>query len=82
MSSSALKSSEVKADILGETVTYRIGAPGMHLVQNSLAVLAAVKLADADLKAAAQALGGWRAPDRPRRAHRHRPQGGPRRHHR
>ena len=55
------ESSEVKADILGETVTYRIGAPGMHLVQNSLAVLAAVKLANADLKAAAKALAGWRA---------------------
>jgi UDP-N-acetylmuramoyl-tripeptide--D-alanyl-D-alanine ligase len=30
-------------------------------VQNSLAVLAAVKLADADLKAGARALAGWRA---------------------
>ena len=55
------ESSEVKADILGETITYRIGAPGIHLVQNSLAVLAAVKLAEADLKAAAKALAGWRA---------------------
>ncbi|MGA8688656.1 MAG: UDP-N-acetylmuramoylalanyl-D-glutamyl-2,6-diaminopimelate--D-alanyl-D-alanine ligase [Methyloceanibacter sp.] len=54
-------SSEVKADIMGESVSYRIGAPGAHLVQNSLAVLAAVKLAGADLKAAARALAGWRA---------------------
>jgi UDP-N-acetylmuramoyl-tripeptide--D-alanyl-D-alanine ligase len=55
------ESSEVKADILGETVSYRIGAPGIHFVQNSLAVLAAAKLADADLKAAARALAGWHA---------------------
>jgi UDP-N-acetylmuramoyl-tripeptide--D-alanyl-D-alanine ligase len=53
--------SEVKASILGETVSYRIGSPGAHLVQNSLAVLAAVKLARADLKAAARALAGWKA---------------------
>ena len=50
----AMRVSEVKADILGETVSYRIGAPGIHLVQNSLAVLAAVKLASADLKAGAR----------------------------
>ena len=49
--------STVTADILGETVTYRLGAPGRHLVQNSLAVLAAVKLAGADLARAAEALG-------------------------
>ncbi len=53
--------SDVKADIMGEIISYRIGAPGAHLVQNSLAVLAAAKLADADLKAAARALAGWRA---------------------
>jgi UDP-N-acetylmuramoyl-tripeptide--D-alanyl-D-alanine ligase len=34
----------------------------MHLVQNSLAVLAAAKLAGADLKAAARALSAWQAP--------------------
>jgi len=54
-------SSEVKADILGDIVTYRIGSPGAHFVWNSLAVLAAVKLAGADVKAAARALSGWRA---------------------
>jgi UDP-N-acetylmuramoyl-tripeptide--D-alanyl-D-alanine ligase len=53
--------SDVKADIMGETVSYHIGAPGAHLVQNSLAVLSAAKLARADLKAAARALAGWRA---------------------
>jgi len=49
--------STVAADILGETVAYRLGAPGRHIVQNSLAVLAAVKLAGADLARAAEALG-------------------------
>jgi UDP-N-acetylmuramoyl-tripeptide--D-alanyl-D-alanine ligase len=53
--------SEVKASIMGETISYRIGAPGDHFVQNSLAVLAAVKRAGADLKAAARALAGWKA---------------------
>jgi UDP-N-acetylmuramoyl-tripeptide--D-alanyl-D-alanine ligase len=54
-------SSAVKADILGDIVTYRLGSPGTHFVWNSLAVLAAVKLADADIKAAARALSSWRA---------------------
>ena len=53
--------SDVTAEILGETVSYRIGAPGRHLVQNSLAVLAAVKLAGADLELGARALADWRA---------------------
>jgi UDP-N-acetylmuramoyl-tripeptide--D-alanyl-D-alanine ligase len=53
--------SDVKADILGETLSYRLGAPGRHIVQNSLAVLAAVKLAGADLRAGAGALGGLQA---------------------
>jgi UDP-N-acetylmuramoyl-tripeptide--D-alanyl-D-alanine ligase len=53
--------SDVTADILGETIAYHVGAPGRHLVQNSLALLAAVKLAGADLAAAAKALAGWQA---------------------
>jgi UDP-N-acetylmuramoyl-tripeptide--D-alanyl-D-alanine ligase len=53
--------SKVTADILGETLNYRLGAPGRHLVQNSLAVLAAAKLAGADLKRAAAALEGLKA---------------------
>ncbi len=53
--------SEVSADIMDETVNYRLGAPGRHLVQNSLAVLAAVKLAGADLAQAAQALANLQA---------------------
>ena len=54
--------STVTADILGDMLTYTVGAPGRHVVQNTLAVLAAVKLAGADLKAAAEALGAIKAP--------------------
>jgi UDP-N-acetylmuramoyl-tripeptide--D-alanyl-D-alanine ligase len=48
--------STVEAQILGQTVTYKVGAPGRHLVLNSLAVLAAVSLVGADLALAALAL--------------------------
>jgi UDP-N-acetylmuramoyl-tripeptide--D-alanyl-D-alanine ligase len=49
--------SSVQANILGDEVTYKLGAPGRHLVINSLAVLAAAKLAGADLALSALALG-------------------------
>jgi UDP-N-acetylmuramoyl-tripeptide--D-alanyl-D-alanine ligase len=49
-------SSTVAARILGADVTYKLGAPGRHLVLNSLAVLAAVALVGADLARAAPAL--------------------------
>ncbi len=60
----ALKSDSscVHADILGDDVTYKLGAPGRHLVMNSLAVLAAASLAGADLAHAALALSKLRAP--------------------
>ncbi len=48
--------STVTARILGDDVAYKIGAPGKHLVLNSLAVLAAVSLMGADLALAALAL--------------------------
>jgi UDP-N-acetylmuramoyl-tripeptide--D-alanyl-D-alanine ligase len=48
--------STVQARILGTDITYKLGAPGRHLVLNSLAVLAAVSLAGADLALAALAL--------------------------
>src|SRR5262245_4495578 len=48
--------STVEARILGQVVTYRLGAPGRHLVLNSLAVLAAVSLVGADLALSALAL--------------------------
>ncbi len=47
-------------------VTYKLGAPGRHLVQNSLAVLAAASLAGADLALAAVALAQLAAGGRPR----------------
>ena len=46
------------ARILGAEVAYKLGAPGKHLVLNSLAVLAAVSLVGADLALAALALAG------------------------
>jgi UDP-N-acetylmuramoyl-tripeptide--D-alanyl-D-alanine ligase len=48
--------STVQADILGHELTYKIGAPGRHLVHNSLAVLATAELVGADLALAALAL--------------------------
>jgi UDP-N-acetylmuramoyl-tripeptide--D-alanyl-D-alanine ligase len=48
--------STVQARILGTDVTYKLGAPGRHLVINSLGVLAAAALVDADLALAALAL--------------------------
>jgi UDP-N-acetylmuramoyl-tripeptide--D-alanyl-D-alanine ligase len=48
--------STVQARILGADLTYTLGAPGRHLVMNSLAVLAAAVLAGADLARAALAL--------------------------
>ena len=48
--------SAVHASILGQDVTYKLGVPGRHLVINSLAVLAAVSLAGADLALAALSL--------------------------
>jgi UDP-N-acetylmuramoyl-tripeptide--D-alanyl-D-alanine ligase len=48
--------STVVARIFGTELTYKIGAPGRHLVGNSLAVLATAVLAGADLALAALAL--------------------------
>lgn len=50
-------SSTVHAEILGEKLMFKLGAPGRHLVMNALAVLASAKLAGADLAKAAIALG-------------------------
>ncbi|HEX5212045.1 MAG TPA: UDP-N-acetylmuramoylalanyl-D-glutamyl-2,6-diaminopimelate--D-alanyl-D-alanine ligase [Pseudolabrys sp.] len=50
------ESSTVEAIILGQPVTYKLGAPGKHLVLNSLAVLATVSVIGADLALAALAL--------------------------
>ena len=52
--------STVRARILGTDLAYKLGAPGRHIVLNSLAVLAAASLAGADLALAALALAGLR----------------------
>ena len=46
----------ITADVMGEQVIYKLGLPGHHMALNSLAVMAAVKLAGADLARAALAL--------------------------
>jgi UDP-N-acetylmuramoyl-tripeptide--D-alanyl-D-alanine ligase len=52
----------VAATILGAPVTFKVGAPGRHLVQNALGVLLAAKLAGADLALAALALARFTPP--------------------
>jgi UDP-N-acetylmuramoyl-tripeptide--D-alanyl-D-alanine ligase len=54
--------STVQAHILGHDVTYKLGAPGRHMVDNSLGVLAAASLLGADLALAALALAELKAP--------------------
>ncbi|HEY7299450.1 MAG TPA: UDP-N-acetylmuramoylalanyl-D-glutamyl-2,6-diaminopimelate--D-alanyl-D-alanine ligase [Xanthobacteraceae bacterium] len=54
--------STVRASILGADVAYKLGAPGKHVVLNSLAALAAVSLAGADLALAALALANLKPP--------------------
>jgi UDP-N-acetylmuramoyl-tripeptide--D-alanyl-D-alanine ligase len=46
----------ITAQVLDEKVIYKLGTPGEHMAMNSLAVLAAAKLAGADLARAALAL--------------------------
>jgi UDP-N-acetylmuramoyl-tripeptide--D-alanyl-D-alanine ligase len=52
----------VTASIFGEEIIYKLGAPGEHLVMNSLAVLAAAKLMGADLARSALALAALSPP--------------------
>jgi UDP-N-acetylmuramoyl-tripeptide--D-alanyl-D-alanine ligase len=54
--------STVQAHVLGHDVTYKLGAPGRHVVDNSLGVLAAAHLLGADLALAALALADLTAP--------------------
>ncbi len=54
--------SSVEAALAGETLTYRLGAPGRHLVHNSLAVLAASHALRADIAQVMSALAHFRAP--------------------
>lgn len=56
------RGSVVSAHIRGVSINYRLGAPGRHLVMNSLAALLAAKLMGADVASAALALGEFDAP--------------------
>jgi UDP-N-acetylmuramoyl-tripeptide--D-alanyl-D-alanine ligase len=53
--------SRVEAEILGQRLDYRVGLPGTHWVMNSLAVLATVAAAGADVARAAAELAGIEA---------------------
>ncbi len=55
--------SEIKAEILGRVLDYRLGAPGIHLALNSLAALLATVTASGDLDASAAALACYRQPE-------------------
>jgi len=52
----------VTATFAGEQICYKIGAPGEHWVQNSLAILLAVRAVGADVGLAALAMADLRAP--------------------
>ncbi|MGQ0671452.1 MAG: UDP-N-acetylmuramoylalanyl-D-glutamyl-2,6-diaminopimelate--D-alanyl-D-alanine ligase [Hyphomicrobium sp.] len=53
--------SEVEVSVGNGIVRYRLGAPGAHLVQNSLAVVAALSSIGADVETAVAALGDVQA---------------------
>lgn len=53
--------SHVSASICGTEITYKLGAPGRHIVQNSLSALAACAALDADLALAGLALANMKA---------------------
>ena len=54
--------SQIEADVLGERLSFRIGAPGQHWQTNALCVLACVAGVAADVGAAAAALADLRPP--------------------
>ncbi len=53
----------ISADICGQAMTYKVGAPGRHWVANSLAVLAAVSTIGGDLGLAGLALAELAPPE-------------------
>lgn len=53
----------ISADICGQPMTYKVGAPGRHWALNSLAVLAAVNAIGADLGLAGLALAALSPPE-------------------
>ena len=54
--------STARAEILGRPITFKVGAPGRHLVVNALAVLATVQLLGGDVARAALVLAEMSAP--------------------
>lgn len=56
-------STQAEARINGQTMFFKIGAPGTHLALNALAALAAVEAVGGDVTQAALALGQWHVPD-------------------
>ncbi len=59
----AANGSRVRANILGEEITYSLQWSGEHIAMNSIAVLTAIKLAGADIHKAAKALGQLQPPE-------------------
>lgn len=51
--------SVIKADVMGKNITYKVGASGKHLAQNSLAVMAAYKVLGGDIVHGAIALANF-----------------------
>ena len=54
--------SSISGHVFDQQITYKVGAPGVHLVANSLAVLGAVAELGGDLARAGMALAAFRAP--------------------
>jgi len=54
--------SEIVVSIGGRRIAYRVGAPGAHIAQNSLAVVAALDALGVDVERAISALGDVKAP--------------------
>ena len=54
--------SEIVVSLSGRRIAYRVGAPGAHIAQNSLAVVAALDALGVDVERAISALGGVKAP--------------------
>jgi UDP-N-acetylmuramoyl-tripeptide--D-alanyl-D-alanine ligase len=54
--------SRIGADVMGESIDFTLALPGRHNALNAMAVLGAVRVLGADLRAAAAALGAMDAP--------------------
>jgi UDP-N-acetylmuramyl pentapeptide synthase len=58
----AADSSRIDARLFGEPINYKLGAPGRHLAQNSLAVIAAAQVLGVDMGRVVPALARFSAP--------------------